>query len=140
MRSSAKRKRVGRPRTAQHRPVLSARVPQDFYERIRTSAVLNGRNASEELIWRAARCFELEADLERRLQLLRDAEKSAVEERMHQAGYTKMHASLGVAWFAPGVKPNDWINACARIDPLALQEMLDRAAMRAIEKMKETKS
>jgi hypothetical protein len=53
------KKRIGRPpgRKAPRRPVLSARVPLDFYEDIKASAQRNGRTASEELIFLARQQF-----------------------------------------------------------------------------------
>jgi hypothetical protein len=141
MRSSAKRKRAGRPRAPQRRPVLAARVPEDFHARILTSAALNGRNASEELIWRAQQSFEYEARREADLKLLRDAQKMTAEGLLQQLGYTKVHTSSGPVWFPPGVNVIDWITATSSSgDRIVLQDMLDRAAFRALEKLKESQS
>jgi hypothetical protein len=160
--ASAKRKRVGRPRAPQRRPVLAARVPQDFYERIRLSAVLNGRNISEELIWRAQRSFELDADYERRQKLLQDAAKMTGEGKLQELGWTKVYSVHGTAWFEPGAKATEWIHTAKTTDfvPVpesrfegvdtltlnrgTLEDMLNQAAALAVEemvkKMKEIKS
>jgi hypothetical protein len=142
MRSSAKRKRAGRPRASQRRPVLAARVPQDFYAQIQADAALHGRNASEELIWRARQGYELEATLHRELAMLRDAKKKSVEEQLRQLGYTKVHGfkpdgSSTHAWFEPGVDAIQWVFANVSPESRAvLQEMLNRAAAHAVEKVK----
>jgi hypothetical protein len=58
-----RQRQVGRPRgrVKPHRPVLGARVPEEFYARIKVSAAKSGRTLSEELIWRAQQGFEWEA-------------------------------------------------------------------------------
>lgn len=57
--SQSGKKRVGRPagRKAPHRPVLSTRVPQSFYDELRTLAVKSNRTMAEELIWRVQQTF-----------------------------------------------------------------------------------
>lgn len=135
--SSTKRKRGGRPRAPQRRPVLAARVPEDFYERIRLSAVLNGRNASEEMLWRVQQSFEYEATRKSQLELLQRTQKMSAEELFRQLGYTKVYGVNGAAWFEPGVNAIQWIFAnMDRETRVVLQEMLDQAATHAVEKMR----
>lgn len=56
------KKRLGRPpgRKAARRPVLSTRVPEDFFQFIKQVAQSSGRTMSGELIWRARNSFERE--------------------------------------------------------------------------------
>jgi hypothetical protein len=144
MRSPAKKKRVGRPRTSRRRPVLAARVPEKFLARILASAAISGRNASEELIWRAQQSYEWEAARGTVEAMLTEARrtadatrKAALEQTLRERGYTKVRAIEGAVWFEPGVHAATWIYA--NVDPesrVVLQEMLDQAATRAVEKMK----
>jgi hypothetical protein len=140
MRSSAKRKRAGRPRASQRRPVLAARVPEEFHAQILASAAISGRNASEELMWRAQQSYAWEAQFKSQRELLHDVNKVAAQNlqpMMRQLGYTKVHGLNGAAWFEPGVDAIQWI--FANVNPesrVVLQEMLDLAAQRAVEKIK----
>jgi hypothetical protein len=142
--SSAKRKRVGRPRAPQRRPVLAARVPEEFHARILASAAASGRNASEELIWRAQQGYEWEAKLGTAHAMLAEARRTAdaalkvpLEQTLRERGYTKVQAIEGAVWFEPGIDAPTWIFANVNAENRALlQEMLDLAAQRAIEKMK----
>jgi Arc-like DNA binding dprotein len=142
MRSSAKR-RVGRPRS-KHRPVLAARVPEEFLAQLQASARAHGRNASEELIWRAQQGFEWEAKLGTAQAMLAETRRIAdatlkvpLEQTLRERGYTKVQAIEGAVWFEPGVNAPTWV--FANVSPesrIVLQEMLDQAATRALEKLK----
>lgn len=159
MRSSKKRKQVGRPRAPRLRPVLAARVPAEFRARIVASARKHGRNASEELMWLAelglnlnepleeagairAKAFdEANAMLAAAQRFANEDVKVGLETELQRRGYTRVGGVGGFAWFAPGMDPTQW--SFANWNPesrAALQEMLDRAAMRAVEKMKEAQS
>lgn len=105
MRSSAKRKRVGRPRVPQRRPVLAARVPEEFFARIQASARTHGRNASEELMWLAEIGLNLETA---------QVDAAAIREK----AYAEANAILAAA------------------DRITSEEMLERVATRAAEKVR----
>jgi len=152
MRSSAKRKKVGRPRAQQRRPVLAARVPEEFFARIQASAVAHGRNASEELMWLAERGYTLDTALadanairekafNEALTLLADAKRVASQEvkaelgaELQRRGYTYVRGMNGGAWFDPGVNAIQWIFDNSNV--ALVEELLDRVATRALEKMK----
>jgi hypothetical protein len=144
MRSSAKlsarRKPVGRPRASQRRPVLAARVPEEFYARILNSAAISGRNASEELIFRAQQSYEWEATLKscRELQAhVRKVSATSLQPMLRELGYTKVGGLNGSAWFEPGVDTIQWIFANVSPESRAvLQEMLNQAATLAVEKVR----
>jgi hypothetical protein len=140
MRSSVKRKRVGRPRAPQRRPVLAARVAEEFHAQILASAAISGRNASEELIWRAQQSYEWEAKFKSQRELLRDVNRVAatnLHPMLRRLGYKKVDGINGTAWFEPGVDAIQWIFANVDSESrVVLQEMLDQAATRAVEKVK----
>jgi len=147
MRSSAKRKRVGRSRESQRRPILAARVTEEFRARIIASAAISGRNVSEELIWRAEQSYEWEkahgtaqAMLAGVRRATEAAKKLSLNQTLSERGYTEFKVLGGSAWFEPGVPAPRWIFAPNAESRSVLQEMFDQAAMRAIEKMKETQS
>src|SRR5262245_22985270 len=159
MRSSKKRKQVGRPRAPRLRPVLAARVPAEFRARIVASARAHGRNASEELMWLAEQGLNWLRDLEKAGANLNNAyaEASAVlaaaqrfasedvkvglEVELQRRGYTYVRGMNGGAWFDPGIDAVTWAFMNVGEESRGvLQEMLDQAAMRAVEKMKETQS
>jgi hypothetical protein len=138
MRTARKKKRVGRPRSPERRPVLAARVPEQFHAQILASAAISGRNASEELMARAQQSYEWEAArgtvnamLAEAKRITARAQKVALEQTLQERGYTKVQGIEGAAWLEPGVSASRWI--FANIDPIVLQKMLDRAAMRALE-------
>jgi hypothetical protein len=56
------KKRVGRPpgRTAAHRPVVAARVPQALYDELNAAAAAAGRTTGEQLVWGAKKAAEWE--------------------------------------------------------------------------------
>jgi hypothetical protein len=130
MRSSTKRKRVGRPRASVRRPVLSARVPKEFHARILASAAISGRNASEELIWRAEQSYaweETRGTIEAWLAAARRAtkwtKKLPVNQMLQQWGFTKIEAT-------DGGKPK-WVIT----NEDAVRDMLELAARRELERM-----
>src|SRR5262245_21050150 len=105
MRTTGKKKRVGRPRATQRRPVLAARVPKEFHARILASAAISGRNASEELIWRAQQSYEWEAargTIQAWLAEARRAHEGSLEAALRNRGYLSV-AMLpqGTAWISP---------------------------------------
>jgi hypothetical protein len=141
MRSSTKRKQVGRPPAPRRRPVLAARVPEEFHAQIVASAAISGRNASEELIWRAQQSYEWEAQFKSHRELLAQVNKAAaanLESMLRGLGYKKVHGIDGYAWFPPGVDAIQWIFATTSPESrVVLQEMFDQAAVRAIERMRD---
>src|SRR5215831_14562373 len=142
MRSSAKRKRVGRPRASQRRPVLAARVPEEFLERIQTSARASGRNASEELIWQAQQGYKLAqahataaAVVAHANKVAAELMKATLELKLREAGYSRVRDTNGRSmWIESGAQPLQLFNDDTRA---LLQEMLDQAALRAVKEMKE---
>src|SRR5262245_54872688 len=146
MRTARKKRRIGRPPAPEgaRRPVLAARVEPAFLELLKRSATASGRNVSAELIWRARESYNLEAGIENARAFVDEVRREVQEDRkasietvLTELGYTKVPAPHGTAWFEPGVDPVQWI--FSHIDPgrhVVLQEMLDRAAIRAIEKMR----
>ena len=142
MRTSAKKAR-GRPRgrTTPHRPVLSVRVPEELYEKIQKSARANGRTVSEEAVWRASLSYEWEAAHGTAHAMLAEAKKvasetgkAALERKLREAGYTRVRDTNGRSmWIEAGAQPLQLFNDDTRA---LLQEMLDRAAERTIEKMR----
>jgi hypothetical protein len=134
----AVKKRVGRPpgRTVPRRPVVSGRVPEEFYETIRESARMSGRTISEELIWRAQKGFEFEKAHGEAGKMLDDARRVLQQNlaaHLRDAGYRYVGGFGGGAWFEPGVNAVSWIFNNSNRD--VLEEMLERAAVRALEKM-----
>jgi hypothetical protein len=115
MRSSAKR-RVGRPRS-KHRPVLAARVEEHFLARLQGSARKHRRNVSEELMWLAELGLNLNEALE---------DASAIREK----AYSEANAILAAAQRLAKEE--------AKI--AATEELLERAATRALQKHKEAQS
>jgi hypothetical protein len=57
--SARPKKKLGRPsgRKKPQRPVIGARVPEDFYAVIVQAAKSSGRTISEELVWRVRQTF-----------------------------------------------------------------------------------
>src|SRR5262245_26506325 len=108
MRTTRKKKPVGRTRADQRRPVLAARVPEEFLARIQASARAHGRNASEELMWLAD--FRVAA-------LAEGEEAGAIVRR----AYDEASAVLAAA---------DRLT----IDTAGLEELLERAVTRALER------
>lgn len=142
MRTSAKKAR-GRPRgrTAPHRPVLSVRVPEELYETIQKSARTSGRTVSEEAVWRAQQSYKWEAAHRTAQAMLAETkrvtaavQKGALEQRLREEGYTRVRDTNGRSmWIEHGAEPLQLFNDDTRA---LLQEMLNRAAERAIEKMR----
>jgi hypothetical protein len=147
------KKRVGRPpgRKAPHRPVVSARVPLELYERIRLEAQANGRTMGEELVQRASEIYEWRQEKEAILanarqeaaELLGNAHRSArkvIEGRLNQEleseGYLRVVGWNGAAWFEPGVDHIQWIDANSSRSEV-LEQLIERAAERAVERAAE---
>jgi hypothetical protein len=133
----AAKKRVGRPpgRTAPHRPVVSGRVPEEFHKTITEAAQKSGRTISEELIWRAQQSFEWEKTFGNARKVLDDAKRVTAQNlpaQLRAAGYRYVSGIGGGAWFDPGVDAVAWIFDNSNRD--VLEEMLERAATRALEK------
>jgi hypothetical protein len=121
MRTSTKKAR-GRPRgrTKPHRPVLSARVPMESYARIQTSARTHGRTVSEEIIWLAELGLNCNAALD---------DANAIREK----AFSEANAILAAA-------EREKAGILHSSNRALVEELLEQAAMRAIEKMKETQS
>jgi|SRR6516164_5480256 hypothetical protein len=139
MRSSGKKQRT----KSRGHPVLAARVPWDFYEKVQASAVVSGRNASEELIWRAEQSYaweeahkSVEELLAKTKRIVSENLKTQLQIELRQQGYTPIRTIEGLIWFSPGMNALAWLFTNA-VDRTVLQEMLDLAADRAIEKNKE---
>ena len=154
MRSSRK---IKSPRKAPVRPVLSFRVSQELYNRVRESAEAapTYRSISEEAEWRLDQSYDWERAVgsvseaeEKARKILREATDVAtnvagklMEAELRRQGWKKVIGVNGEAWFSPGVKAIEWIFGNFSLESRAvLQEMLDRAAERAIQKTKETNS
>lgn len=142
MRSSKKRKRVGRPRAFERRPVLSARVPKEFHARILASAVISGRNISEELMWRAEQSYEWEKAHGTALAMLAKARgvadannKASQEQALREWGYKPVRSFDGTAWFEPGVNAIQWIYASLGQENRSLLQEILHQAMRTVERM-----
>jgi hypothetical protein len=91
--------------------VLSSRVDPGFLQQVKTAAKAAGRSVSEEVMFRAQQAYAWEAALE---------DAATIREK----AYSEANAILAAA------------KRVVREDA-ALEEMADRAAMRAIEKMRE---
>jgi hypothetical protein len=145
----AMKKRVGRPpgRTAPRRPVLStvlsARVSESFQAMVREAARASGRTISEEVIWRAEQSFVWERAHVDARSVLAEANSVAtknlearLQEEMRRLGYTRIRGMNGAAWFEPGVNAIQWIfDSFDSSSRAVLEEMLERAAARALEKL-----
>ncbi len=147
MRKVAK-KRVGRPpgRKAPHRPVLSARMPQELYERVKTEAQAGGRTAGEELVLRASQHYEWQQRFGEARAVLAEAQRikaSNLRTAASEGGWQRVRGTSGIAWFEPGVDPNRWIADAASSQPV-FEELLERALSRAVKavlaEMEQTKS
>src|SRR5262245_10645662 len=137
MRSSRK-KRPGR--LAPHRPVLSFRVSQELYDRVRQAAevALAHRSISEEAEHRLAQAFELADALKSAHEVKQGAAEEArkilaaansitpklLEAELRRQGWKKVTGANGEAWFPRDVDSIQWIQAT--VDPetqTVLQEM-----------------
>jgi hypothetical protein len=114
--------------------VLSARVPKEFHAKILAAAAISGRNASEELMWRAEQSFEweeargtIEAWLAaaRRARAVSTAKKLPIEQMLQEWGFTKVPATDGT----------DDAPKWAVTNEAVVREMLEMAAIRQLEKM-----
>jgi hypothetical protein len=115
------KKRVGRPpgRKAPRRPVLSARVPEEFYEEIAAAAQRSGRTMSEELVWRARQAFptaiisveaghfiepsgRVSPDPPATQEWLANLTPAQLRQALHAHGFLNFHDFLGSFWCDPG--------------------------------------
>ena len=96
--------------------VLSGRVDPEFLRQVKAAAKTAGRTVSEEVLFRVHESFEPRLDR----QLL-------------ERGYTRIPTAQGVAWLEPGLLAPRWIVTSDDI----LQELVETAAVRVIEKTKE---
>jgi hypothetical protein len=112
---------------------VSARVPQELYDRITSTARASQRTMAEEIFWRVRRSYEDEAAQADARAILAKANETAaqvtkqsLQAAMRQAGYTQVRGINGAAWFEPGVASIQWI-----ADSLG-EELLARAEARGI--------
>jgi hypothetical protein len=129
------KKRIGRPpgRTAPHRPVVSARVPQADYDEIVAAARASKRTMAEEVFWRVRKSFEDEkaqADARAILAKAREAAGQELKAAMLSAGLQRVRGIGGDAWFERGVNPSAWIVDNANRD--VIEELLTRAVARGV--------
>jgi uncharacterized protein (DUF1778 family) len=109
MKKAVEKRRAGRPpgRKAARRPVLATRVPEDFYEAIKTAARISGRTMSEELIWHTRRSLMVETILDEARRTLADAQH--VKEEAILAELARTHTQItglsGPYWMPKGAKP-----------------------------------
>jgi hypothetical protein len=140
-------KKVDRP-AAPHRPVLSTRVPAEIYARIVAAAERNHRSVADEAIRYITHGFAWEdahADAQTILEQAREEARALLahakavietntrrklERELRRHDYHDVRGVNGIAWFEPGVDTITWI-----ADPKLLDDLLERAATRAIEKI-----
>jgi hypothetical protein len=105
MRTTAK-KPVGRPpgRIAPHKPVVSARVPQELYDAITKAARGSGRTISEELIWQAQIALTI-GDAQKFLSDIEHATEKTLRSKMRQMGLEPVHDALGTYWLDGDLPP-----------------------------------
>jgi hypothetical protein len=91
--------RVGRPagRTAPHRPVVSARVPQELYDAITNAAHGSGRTISEEMIWQAQIALQI-GDAQKFLSDIAHTTEDTLRAKMRAAGLKPIRSALGTYW------------------------------------------
>ena len=106
MKKSASKRRVGRPagRKAPVRPVLSVRVPQELYDRIKIVASLSGRTVSEETVWQAQIALKI-GDAQKTLSDIAHATQATLPAKMRQFGLKPVHAPFGTYWLEEGMPP-----------------------------------
>jgi hypothetical protein len=114
------KKRIGRPpgRKAPRRPVLSARVPEDFYLAVKEAAQRSGRTMSEELVWRARQTINvinvppghfLDSDGQVApypSDPNKPIKSGNIRERMRTEGFVQLPDYLGGFWVEPNVSPS----------------------------------
>ena len=143
----AKKSRRGRPRgrKAPHRPVLSTvlsgRVEPEFVQQVKTSAKAAGRTVAEEVIFQARQGYVWGAAHGTVAAMLGEArgtvertKRVSLEQMLREHGYTRVRDTNGRSmWIEAGAEPLQLFNDDTRA---LLQEMFDRAAERAIQKLK----
>jgi hypothetical protein len=114
---------------------VSARVPQELYDQITSTARASQRTMAEEIFWRVRRSYEDEAAQADARAILAKANETAaqvtkqnLQTEMRKAGYTQVRGVNGSAWFEPGVASIQWIADSLPQD--LLEELFDRAAER----------
>ena len=133
--SKRAKKRIGRP-PGPHRPVVSARVPEALYAKLKETALAAGRTLGEELIGRVQRSFEWEQQFGEARAVLAEAKKTAaqVTKANLEAGlmenYQQVRVIGGSAWLEKGVDPTNFTTG--KLDPEALEELLARAVARGV--------
>jgi hypothetical protein len=118
--------------------------PEDF-AMINKAAEDSHRSVSEEMIWRVRQSFVWEkafgdarAVVDNAKRITGETLKIELHNYLRREGYTRIRGVEGAAWFEPGVHAINWIFATFEPESrVVLQEMLDLAATRAIEKSKE---
>src|SRR6516162_5594410 len=107
--SKRAKKRIGRP-PGPHRPVVSARVPEALYAKLKETALAAGRTLGEELIGRVQRSFEWEQQFGEARAVLAEANKTAaqvtkanLEAGLKQLDYHRVRVIGGSAWLEKGV-------------------------------------
>jgi hypothetical protein len=120
-------------------------VSAEIHEKFVKAAEANGRTLSEEVTRRACQSFEWEAAHETAQAMLADITAKAVriteentqaqlERELRRRGYTLVRGVNGAAWFTPGTDSITWIFETSTSREL-LEDMLERAATRALEKL-----
>jgi hypothetical protein len=140
MKKSVK-KRVGRPpgRKAPHRPVVSARVPESLYERIKREARTAGRTVGEELVWRAEQIYEWQEKYREAKDVLDEASRvtaAGLQTTLRNKGWQTISGFGGYAWFEPGVSPGKWVVDNANRE--VVEEIIERATTRAVKAVLES--
>jgi hypothetical protein len=134
--SKRAKKRIGRP-PGPHRPVVSARVPEALYAKLKETALAAGRTLGEELIGRVQRSFEWEQQFGEARAVLTEANKTAaqvtkanLEAGLKKGNYQEIRVVGGKAWLEEGVDPTNFTTG--KLDPVVLEELLTRAAARGV--------
>jgi uncharacterized protein (DUF1778 family) len=133
---------------APHRPVLSARMTAESYDRLTAAAKASGRTVSEEADWRINQSFGWEKTPEIEQAILEKAREDAraivthaefitektaqteLERELRRRGYRLVRGVTGAAWFEPGVDAINWI-----ADPALLEDLLRRAFAFALKEL-----
>jgi vacuolar-type H+-ATPase subunit H len=151
----AKPRRSGRPKLPQasrapHRPVLTMRVSAEVYAQTVEAARQANRKITEEAGYRLERSFvwerffgeldkaHVEPDkiMNEATRVAAEIKTGAIEERLSSSGYRRVYGTNGAVWFPPGVDSVQWIFDNSNRD--ILEELLERAASRALAKMAAT--
>ena len=130
VKASRRRPKLASERRAPNRPVITHRVSQEVYDLTFAAAERANRKLTEEAGIRLEQSFVWE----RQWQKLQESAKKDLEARLREAGYKYIHgATGGGAWFPPEVDSVAWI--FDNSNRAVLEELLERAAGRALAKM-----